>query len=423
MKKLIGIATAIAFIIIAACVENPVTGERNLGLVSAEQEVQLGQQNYVATQQMTGGPYNLDPELSRYVNRVGQRLAKASDRDLPYEFVVINNDVPNAWALPGGKIGIHRGLLAELDNEAELAAVLGHEVVHAAARHTAQTMERGMLLQLGVAAVGIAASDSDYANLAVGAGMIGAQIINSKYGREAELESDRYGMEYLSEAGYDPEAAVSLQETFVRLSEGRNPSWLEGLFASHPPSQERVERNRAYAQELPDGGELGRETYQQQTAHIRKLQPAYEAFNEGRKAIQEGNVELAEQKAREALRMEPEEAKFHGLLGQVKAERERYDAALQDFDKAVELNPDYFEFYVYRGLIQQEKRNLQAARQNLQKANQLLPTAIAHEALGDIALTQGQRGQAIEHYRVAASSDSPVGQRAAEKLRRMGYAG
>lgn len=423
MKKLLGLIAIVSMTAIPACVENPVTGKRNLGLVSAEQEVQLGQENYGPTQQMTGGPYNLDPELTRYVNGVGQKLARAADRDLPYEFVVINSDVPNAWALPGGKIGINHGLLAELDNEAELAAVLGHEIVHAAARHTAQTLERGMLLQLGVAAVGIAASDSEYANLAVGAGMVGAQVINSKYGRDAELEADQYGMQYLAEAGYDPDAAVSLQETFVRLSEGRNPSWLEGLFASHPPSQERVDRNRAYAQELRDDGQLGKDIYQQRTAHIRESQPAYEAHTEGRKALQEGNVELAERKAREALDIEPREGKFHGLLGQVNAERQQYDAALADFNKAVELNPEYFEFYVYRGLIQQEKRNLQAARQDLQKANQLLPTAIAHEALGDISVAQGQRAQAIEHYRIAASSQSPVGQRAAEKLRRMGYAG
>lgn len=419
----IAVSFVLATLLVAACVTNPVTGERNLGLVSEPQEIQLGQENYVPTQQMTGGPYNLDPELTRYVNNIGQKLARSSDRELPYEFVVINSDVPNAWALPGGKIGINHGLLAELDNEAELAAVLGHEIVHSAARHTAQSIERGMLLQLGVVAVGVAASDSEYANLAVGAGMIGAQVINSKYGRDAELEADRYGMQYLANAGYDPEAAVSLQETFVRLSEDRNPSWLEGLFASHPPSQERVDRNRAYAQELRDDGDIGRDIYQQRTAHIRKVQSAYEAHTEGRKALQERNVELAERKAREALETEPREAKFHGLLGQANAERQRYDAALNDFNKAIDLNPEYFEFYVYRGLIQAEQRNLQAARQDLQKANQLLPTAIAYEALGDIAVVQGQRAQAIEHYRIAASSNSPVGQRATEKLRRMGYAG
>lgn len=419
-KPFLALACAASLGALAACVENPVTGERNLGLVSESQEIQLGEQNYLPTQQIQGGQYKLDPKLTRYVNAVGQKLAAASDRELPYEFVVLNNDVPNAWALPGGKIAINRGLLVELDNEAELAAVLGHEIVHAAARHTAQQLERGMLLQLGVAAVGAAASDSDYAGLAVGAGMLGAQIITSQYSQEAELEADHYGMQYMVEAGYDPDAAVSLQKTFVELSEGRNPSWLEGLFSTHPPSKERVERNREYAAQLPDGGRIGREEYLEQTAHIRALQPAYEAFNEGQKAIAEGNVQLAEKKAREALAIEPDEAKFHGLLGQALLRQGQEDKALERFNKAIALNPGYFEFYVYRGLVRKEAGNLAGARQDLTQANQLLPTAIAHEALGDIAVASGNRRLAVDHYRIAASSGTAVGQRAAAKLERLG---
>jgi len=98
----------------------------------------------------------VDPELTRYVAGVGARLAAQSPVDLPYEFVVLNNSVPNAWALPGGKIAINRGLLTELESEAELAAVLGHEVVHAAARHTARQISRGMLLQGLVVATAVA---------------------------------------------------------------------------------------------------------------------------------------------------------------------------------------------------------------------------------------------------------------------------
>jgi predicted Zn-dependent protease len=111
---------------------------------------------------MQGGDMVADPELTAYVQSVGQRIAAVSDSDLPYEFVVLNNGVPNAWALPGGKIAVNRGLLAELEDEAELAAVLGHEIVHAAARHGAQAVTRGTLLQ-GALVVGmIASADSEY---------------------------------------------------------------------------------------------------------------------------------------------------------------------------------------------------------------------------------------------------------------------
>jgi predicted Zn-dependent protease len=132
------LACAICTVLLTACTVNPVTGQSELELVSTAQQVRIGEQQYAPAQQMQGGQYKVDPELSAYVQQVGQRLAAQSPADLPYEFVVLNNSVPNAWALPGGKIAINRGLLVELRNEAELAAVLGHEIVHAAARHGAR---------------------------------------------------------------------------------------------------------------------------------------------------------------------------------------------------------------------------------------------------------------------------------------------
>ena len=111
--------------------------------------------------QAEGGDFDVLPEPTAYVNEVGKKLAAVSDRQLPYEFVVLNNSVPNAWALPGGKIAVNRGLLTELRSEAELAAVLGHEIVHAAARHGAKAQERGTLPQVGLAAAQIGAAVSD----------------------------------------------------------------------------------------------------------------------------------------------------------------------------------------------------------------------------------------------------------------------
>jgi predicted Zn-dependent protease len=192
--------------VLGGCVVNPVTGERELALVSAADEVAIGEAQYAPSRQMQGGDYVIDPALTRYVASVGQRLAAVSDRALPYEFVVLN---------PGGKIAINRGLLMELGSEAELAAVLGHEIVHAAARHGALAMQRGMLLQTAVLATAAATGRGDYSGIAVGAATLGAQLINQRNGREAELESDYYGMVYMSRAGYDPQAAVTLQETFL----------------------------------------------------------------------------------------------------------------------------------------------------------------------------------------------------------------
>ena len=179
MKLLRSIASiALLAALAAGCSVNPVTGSNELSLMSPEQEVAIGEQQYEPSQQSQGGRYVVDPDLNVYVNNVGQKLARVSDRpDLPYEFVVLNNNVPNAWALPGGKIAINRGLLVLLDDESELAAVLGHEIVHAAARHGAQQQTQGTLLNVGLMAAGVALATQDHeaAGLAVGALGVGAQ--------------------------------------------------------------------------------------------------------------------------------------------------------------------------------------------------------------------------------------------------------
>ena len=203
---------------LAGCSTNPVTGESQLSLISESQELSIGAEQYTPTQQTQGGQFYLDPELTIYVQEVGQKLAAVSDRpDLPYEFVVLNSSVPNAWALPGGKIAINRGLLTKLEDEAQLASVLGHEIVHAAARHSVQRMQQGMLISAGVAGLGFALSDNEWAGLLMGGAAVGAQIALAQYSQGDELESDRYGIEYMVEAGYDPQAAVELQELFVKL--------------------------------------------------------------------------------------------------------------------------------------------------------------------------------------------------------------
>jgi predicted Zn-dependent protease len=272
---------------LGACATNPVTHKQELSFVSEAQEISMGTQQYQANQQSAGGKYVLDPALSAYVSEVGQKLVKLSDRpSLPFEFVVINDSVPNAWALPGGKLAINRGLLTELKSEAELAAVLGHEIVHAAARHGARSVEQGTLLAAGAAIIGALTADKRNADLIEFATQGGAALLSLRYGREHELEADHYGIDYMVRAGYDPQAAVELQETFVRLSGNKSPNWLAGLFATHPPSQERVEANRARAVGMPGKRFRGEEIYRQKIAGLLRTRSAYLAHDEGRKLLE-----------------------------------------------------------------------------------------------------------------------------------------
>jgi predicted Zn-dependent protease len=321
--------------------------------------------------------------------------------------------------LPGGKIAVNRGLLTELNNEAELAAVLGHEIVHAAARHGAKGMERGLLMQGAVLAVGIASSNSEYGKMAVGGASVAAGLIGQKYSRDAEREADYYGMQYMARAGYDPQAAVKLQETFVRLSEGRNQDWLSGLFASHPPSMERVAANRQTALQLPAGGEFGRERYQQKIAPLIAAKEAYQAYDDGRKALAEGRTDMALAKAQKALKAVPGEALFHSLRGDVRLKQGRYRDAVTNYDRALQRNSEYFHFYLQRGLAREKLGELDAAYADLDQSVKRLPTSAALNALGNISLARGDREQAKQFFASAAGSKTAPGQAAALSLARL----
>lgn len=407
----------VAFIL-SGCAINPVTGNRELALVSEGQEVSIGTQQYLPSRQMQGGDYVVDPEITAYVSTVGQKLARVSDRKLPYEFVVLNNSQPNAWSLPGGKIALNRGLLVELNDEAELAAVLGHEIVHAAARHQAKGMERGILLQGAVLAAGIASQGNQFANAVVGSASVAAGLVNSKYGRDAERESDYYGMLYMSRAGYDPQAAVRLQQTFVELSKKRQSNWLEGLFASHPPSEERVAANRETARTLP-GTVRNREQFQQKMAALFKNREAYDAYDAGEKALQDGQHDKAMSLADKALAKEPREGLFHSLKGDVFYTQKKYRDAVANYDRAISANSNFFYYYLQRGLSYFELKEVQNSNSDLEKSVKLLPTSSAYNTLGKIQLTWGNKERAKQYFAAAAESDSGSGKEAFHSLVRL----
>ncbi len=404
---------------LSGCAVNPVTGQSQFITVSPEQEIALGEQQYVPTQQSQGGVYDIDPALNDYIREVGGKVAAHAENPLPYEFVILNNSVPNAWALPGGKIAINRGLLVELDSEAELAAVLGHEVVHAAARHTAQQMSRAALSQVFVVATAVVAGDSQYGQMAVGSAATGVQIILSRYGRNAELESDLYGMNYMSKAGYDPQGAVTLQETFVRLSEGRQQDWLSGLFASHPPSMARVEANRKTAASLPPGGDLGVERYERMIAKTLEVKPAYDAYDEGRAALADGDEAKALELAEQALDQFPAEANFHSLRGDVRLMEENYAWAETNYTRALERRDDFFYYHLQRGIARRELGNNAGAKADLENSIGLMPTANAYFVLGTIAEDEGDIDAAIEYYKPVAEQQGEIGEAARRRLARI----
>jgi predicted Zn-dependent protease len=406
--------------IIAGCAVNPVTGKNELHLVSEKDEIAMGRKNYIPGQQQSGGQYIIEPELTAYVREVGNKLTRVSDRNqLPYEFVVLNESVPNAWAMPGGKLAVNRGLLTELKSEAELAAVIGHEIVHAAGRHAARGMENNMVLSAGAAVLSAANSNSKYGAIVDTVAGMGAGLLGVKYGRDLELEADHYGMIYMQRAGYDPRAAIGLQETFLRLSKGKSPNWLEGLFASHPPSQERVDANRKLAATMPAGLKVGEAEYQAKIATLLKTRDAYKSFDEGEKALAKKDGTKALQLAEAALKLEPREALFYGLRGDARTLLNQPKEAEADYSEAIKRNPDFYEFYLGRGQLRKKRGETEQAMADFSKANSLLPTAQGHLAMGQMRQTRGERDQAVEHFRLAAQSGDETGKSAGTALARL----
>jgi len=271
-------------------------------------------------------------------------------------------------------------------------------------------------MQAGMVAAQMASAGEKYADLMVGAAVIGAQLVNTKYGRNAELESDKYGMKYMVRAGYDPREAVALQQTFVRLSKGRKSDWLEGLFASHPPSQERVDANQKYADKLPRGLKTGQQEYQQRIAGLKATKQAYADYDAGLKALTEGDANRALVLAEKAIRQDDREALFYGLRGDALLKTGKIRQANRAFNEAIKRNDSFFAFYLQRGIIEQKLKNETRARADFEYSLKLMPTATAHYALGNMALNTRDEKNAIKHYRAAAGSSSPLGKKAAVSL-------
>ena len=227
---------------LAACATNPVTGERELSLMSEAQEVQTGQQLDAEVRRQMG-VYN-DPELQRYVTEVGLRLARSSHRpNLPWHFTVVNQPAVNAFALPGGYIYITRGILPFLDNEAEFAGVLGHEIGHVTARHSAAAYSKATSAGVGLALLGIFVPSTrplqGLAETALG-------VLFLKHGRDDELEADRLGAGYTAKTGWDPEGIAGMLTTLARIDEATGsrkgvPNWL----STHPAPADRVQEVQA----------------------------------------------------------------------------------------------------------------------------------------------------------------------------------
>lgn len=241
------------FALLSACAKNPATGNQDFVMMSESEELKIGKQAFAEfSKNLILLPEN-DP-LAKYVNHVGQKVAATADRqDLFYHFYVVDDATINAFALPGGYIFIHRGLINHMNNEAELAAVLGHEVGHVTARHSVQQISKARAYQTALMVTSVFVPIPQGATMF--SDLIALSIIQG-YGRDAEFQSDELSIRYLTQAGYDPNATIGILKTLKRLDEidtlektdaGEKKEKYHGAFSSHPETHKRIEKAIAEA--------------------------------------------------------------------------------------------------------------------------------------------------------------------------------
>ena len=271
-----------AMVLSGACSTNPATGRSQLNMLSQEHEIRLGDQATTKFLEQLGGEVPSQIVLD-HVRQIGKQLAATSERpELPWEFHVVDSEVINAFALPGGKVFISRGLLAKLKNDAQLAGVLGHEVGHVTAKHINDRMARAMGVQLVAVGVGVAGSTSDEDWLKVlGVGTsVGGTIYLLSFNRNQEFESDELGVRYMVQLGYNPYGQRQVMKVLKRASResggGGGPEWL----ATHPLPQSRIDRlTKLIQQQCPDakalsGLRFGRQSFARQVlSPLKELPP------------------------------------------------------------------------------------------------------------------------------------------------------
>lgn len=389
---------------VAGCAIDPVTGGKTFNMVSEAQEIAIDKQNSPKQFSNDYGPVQ-DAQLNQYINRLGQRMGQKSHRpQMPYSFRAVNANYINAYAFPGGSIAATRGILLKLDNEAQFAALLGHEIGHVNARHSAESMSKGQIAQLGVGLGAILAGTQlgrEGAQMVGQLGMLGASALLASYSRANEREADALGMEYLVQSGYSPMGMVGLMEMLNNLRKGKSSAALT-LFSTHPMSTERLETAQKEASgryQTANNLPLYRDRYMDRIARLRKIKPAIEQMQKAEDALAKKKFDEAEKGLLSALRQVPNDYTCLMLLAKCNMAQKDYSEALKYAEKARNVYPEEAQSHLFAGYNHLKLKNYDRAYQDFQSYDKLLPGNPAITFFQGYSLeNMGRRNPAADHY-------------------------
>jgi predicted Zn-dependent protease len=359
------------------CATDPVTGRQQFMLVSEDTEIQIDKQ-YAPIQISADFGEVQDGQLNRYVSEVGNKMATKSHRThMPYSFRVVNATYVNAYAFPGGTIAATRGIMLELDNEAELASLLGHELGHVNARHSAEQMSKGQLTQavVGLGSVLAGTQSAALGELAGQLGQISAGALLAKYSRDNEREADALGMQYMVGAGYGSEGFVGLMEMLNSMSKHKSTT-VDLLFATHPMSQERFDTavqtaNTKYKSALK--GPLYRERYMDHTSRLRAQKGAIQEIQNGEKEMAKKNYDAASNHFRQALKKAPEDYVALCMMSISNLVQKQYAVGRQYAEMAQKAYPKEAQAYHLSGFAKVQLKDFEGAYEEFSAFESLLP--------------------------------------------------
>ncbi|MDH5202699.1 MAG: M48 family metalloprotease [Nitrospirota bacterium] len=422
-KTLFTICILFISLSLISCAINPVTGHQELMLVSESQEVTMGKEFYpnALWGDVGGGGEFKDEKLKANLKETVLKIHNVSHRpQLPVEFAIQNSSVPNAWAIPGYVV-MTRGLLAALDNEAEFAFVMGHEMGHVSARHTARHMTYGMVQQIGLGVAGIALSGKEYADLALSAGAVGSSLLLLKYSRDDELEADRLGILYMSKLGYNPQNAISAHKNLEKVSQeylrsmGKNPQekgFFEDLLSTHPRTSVRIEElQHIINSNQPvtiQGDGTNRARFQNMIAGLKNTNKIYlEYYDKAITSFQKNNLAEAESLILKAIQTDQRQPAFHTLRGFIMLKKKNYPDAEKNFITAINIEKDYEPAYRGMGTLMYFRKNYSEGINYLKKSISLFPQDVnAHYFLGMSHYKTSMYKTALPHLNFFAEAQS-----------------
>ncbi len=415
----------------AGCSVDPVTGRSQLMMMSREQEIGIDKRQSPFQFSSDYG-VTRDGALNQYIGEVGKGLLPSVHRsDMPYNFNCVNAVYINAYAFPGGSIAVTRGILLDLDNEAQLAALLGHELGHVNARHSAEQAAKGQLSSLLVGGLSVLAGTqgAGLGQLTQQLGALSQGVFLSSYSRANEREADSLGQEYMVKAGYSSKGFVGLMEMLNSLNKEK-PASSQMLFATHPMSSERLQTavqrdstlygtSRSYP--------LNRERYMDKTAALRQKKGAILKMQEGEKYLAKEAYGDAQTAFKLAIQKAKQDYTAHVLMAKCLLIQEKSSQALSYANAAKNLYPEEPQGYYLAGLSNSAQKKHSQAFEDFKRCDELLPGNPQLTFYKGYSLdNSGQKEDAAKNYLAFLKQidyqSNKYSQHAYKRLKAWGYA-